>query len=42
MPEGVIQGGWSSVLAAYGLTALVWTGYVTWLLSRLKAQEQDP
>jgi hypothetical protein len=34
MPEGVIAGGWSYVVAAYGLSALVYAGYAWSLIKR--------
>lgn len=37
MPEGVIVGGWSYVIAAYGITATVLVLYVVSLLKRSTA-----
>ncbi len=40
MPEGVIAGGWSYVLSAYGITAVVFIGYA-WSLLRRRAAVSD-
>ena len=43
MPEGVIGGGWSYVIAAYGITGLVLGGYLLLLhreRTRLERQER--
>jgi CcmD family protein len=39
-PEGVIIGGWSFVVAAYGVTAVVLVGYAWSLRSRLNRTQQ--
>ncbi len=36
MPEGVIVGGWSYVIAAYGISVVVLAAYTFVLLSRLR------
>ena len=40
MPEGVIAGGWSYVVAAYTITAVVLAGY-SWTLMRRRATTRD-
>lgn len=35
-PEGVIIGGWSYVIAAYSITAVVLVGYALLVRSRLR------
>lgn len=30
--DGVLQGGWSYVWAAYGMVALIWAGYSAYLV----------
>ncbi len=40
MPEGVIAGGWSYVISAYALTAVVFAGYA-WSLWRRRAAAED-
>ncbi len=42
MPEGVIAGGWSYVIAAYGLTAVVFAGYAWSLWRRRREAIRDP
>ena len=34
MPEGVIDGGWAYVIAAYSVTWTVLGGYIAYLLTR--------
>ena len=38
-PEGVIVGGWSYVIAAYSITAVVLLGYALILRARLHKDE---
>jgi heme exporter protein CcmD len=37
-PAGVITGGWEFVWAAYGVTAVILTGYAVSVLARYRAQ----
>ena len=41
MPDGVITGGWSYVIAAYGLTAVVLVAYVASLAARARRAATD-
>ena len=42
MPDGVITGGWSYVIAAYGLTAAVLVAYVASLVARARRTAAQP
>ena len=41
MPEGVIVGGWSYVVAAYAITGVVFAGYAWSLLRRNRAERSE-
>lgn len=41
MPEGVIQGGWPYVIAAYSMTALVLTAYAASLFLRMRKARSE-
>jgi CcmD family protein len=41
MPEGVIVGGWSYVVAAYSITAVGLAAFVWSLVRRLRKLEED-
>jgi len=38
--EGVITGGWEFVWAAYGLSAVILTGYAVSVIARYRAQRR--
>lgn len=40
MTEGVVQGGWEFVIAAYTISALGFGGYAAWLIVRLKESKR--
>ena len=39
-PAGVISGGWEFVWAAYGISAVILTGYAVSVLARYRAQRR--